>query len=258
MRAPAIFFGHGSPLNALGGAYADEWRALGARLARPRAILMVSAHWYIEEAAVTAMARPRTIHDFYGFPQPLYEIAYHAPGDPALAARVQALLAPVRVRADQDWGLDHGTWSVLVHLFPDGAVPVVQLSLDATKPPAWHYEMGRKLGALRDEGVIVAGSGDIVHNLALMRRDPNARPYDWAERFNDFAKAQIEAHGHEALTNYSTLGEEARLSIPTAEHYLPLLYVLGAQSEGEQAHFFTDRIELASVSMTGAAFGLGA
>lgn len=254
-RAPAIFFGHGSPMNALGGPYAEEWAALGQRLTKPKAVLMVSAHWYIDETAVTAMARPRTIHDFHGFPQPLYDISYPAPGEVWLAEQVRHLLSPLPVRADHDWGLDHGAWSVLTHVFPQADVPIVQLSIDRTKPAAFHYELGKKLAALRDQGVLFAGSGDVVHNLRIIKREPDAPPYDWAARFNDFVKAQIEEHEHEKLIGYDAQGEDARLSIPTAEHYLPLLYVLGAQGEDERASFFTDKIELAAISMTGVGFG---
>ncbi|MGE0829584.1 MAG: 4,5-DOPA dioxygenase extradiol [Hyphomonadaceae bacterium] len=249
-RAPAVFFGHGSPMNALGGPCVEEWRALGARLPRPRAILMVSAHWFVPETAVTAMTRPRTIHDFYGFPQPLYEIAYPAPGDAALARRVQDLLAPLPVRADAEWGLDHGAWAVLMHVYPEADIPVVQLSIDARQAGAFHFALGQRLKPLRDESVMIAGSGDIVHNLRMMNRAGGAA-YDWAERFNDFVKDKIAARDFAPLIAFETLGEDAARAIPTAEHFLPLLYVLGAMDEAERAAFFTDQIELGSVSMTG-------
>jgi 4,5-DOPA dioxygenase extradiol len=251
-KTPLIFFGHGSPMNALGGQFAQAWRALGETIPKPRAMLMVSAHWYIEETAVTAMQRPRTIHDFTGFPPELYEMQYPAPGAPWLAERVAQILAPTPVRQDGDWGLDHGTWSVLAHLWPDADVPVVQLAIDATRAPAFHYELGRMLAPLRDEGVLIAGSGDVVHNLGLMRRDGTA--FDWATRFHDRVKTAILAEDHAALTEYDALGEDAALSIPTAEHYLPLLYVLGTRAPGEPASFFTDALELGSVSMLGVRF----
>lgn len=255
-RAPAIFFGHGSPMNALGGPYAEAWRAIGAAIPRPKAVLMVSAHWYISETALTAMAEPRTIHDFYGFPKPLYNMRYPAPGDPWLVDRVTELLAPLPVRRDHDWGLDHGTWSVLAHAWPGADVPVVQLAIDRTRPGAFHYGLGRKLAELRDEGVLVAGSGDVVHNLSLMRRDGSSEPFDWAVAFNEEVKRDIAQANHERLLAWQSLGQAAALSIPTDEHWLPLLYVLGARGADEAPRFFTDAIELGSVSMLGVGFGL--
>jgi 4,5-DOPA dioxygenase extradiol len=256
-RMPAIFFGHGSPMNALGGPYADTWRVVGAAMPRPKAILMVSAHWYVEEVAVTAMERPRTIHDFYGFPKPLYDIAYPAPGDLWLAERTADLLSDAApVRLDHDWGLDHGAWSVLMHAWPDADVPVVQLSIDRRQPGAFHYDLGRRLAELRDEGVLVAGSGDVVHNLRLMRRDGTNTPYDWAVQFNEEVKQAVLARDHAPLAAWETMGEAAQLSIPTDEHWLPLLYVLACQGEDEPVGFFNDRIDLGSVSMLGVAVGL--
>src|SRR5512135_681409 len=182
---PAVFFGHGNPMNAVStNAYTTAWAALGARLPRPTAVLAVSAHWYIPTTAVTAMAAPRTIHDFGGFPPELYQLDYPAPGDPALARRVQALLAPVPVTLDTRWGLDHGTWSVLCHVFPQADTPVVQLSIDATQPPAFHYELGRRLAPLREEGVFILGSGNVVHNLPAYAWDRQpVEPFPWAVRF---------------------------------------------------------------------------
>ncbi len=253
-RLPAIFFGHGSPMNALGGTYADVWRALGKALPRPKAVLMVSAHWYIDATAVTAMPRPRTIHDFYGFPKPLYDLRYPAPGDAWLAERTADLLGPVPVVRDQDWGLDHGTWSVLLHLLPDADIPVVQLAIDARQPPRFHYELGARLAALRDEGVLVAGSGDVVHNLRAADMSGGA-PYDWAVRFNDFVKQAIAERRHDPLVDYLEGGEDARRAVPTAEHYLPLLYLLGLQRDDDPVTFFNDEIALRSVSMLGAVIG---
>jgi len=256
-RAPAIFFGHGSPMNALGGPFADAWRAIGEAIPKPKAVLMVSAHWYVEETAVTAMTDPRTIHDFYGFPKPLYDMRYPAPGDPWLVDRAVDLLADLApVRRDHDWGLDHGTWSVLTHVWPDADVPIVQLAIDRTKPAAFHYAVGKRLAELRDEGVLIAGSGDVVHNLGLMRRDGGTQPFDWAVAFNEEVKRSIVTRDHERLMGWERLGEAAQLSIPTDEHWLPLLYVLGARGQDEAPAFFTDRIELGSVSMLGVGFGL--
>jgi 4,5-DOPA dioxygenase extradiol len=254
-RMPAVFYGHGSPMNAVEGPYGEAWQALGQTIPKPKAILMVSAHWFIDGVAVTTNDWPETIHDFYGFPTELYQMNYPAPGDPRLAQRVRELLGEDLVREAQDWGLDHGTWSVLVHSYPDADIPVVQLSLDQSKDGAFHYDLAKKLKPLRDEGVLIAGSGDVVHNLRLMRRDGGAEPYDWAARFNDEVKRALTAHDHAPLIDYLALGEDARLSAPTPEHYLPLLYVLAQQDEGEPLSFFNDRIDLGSVSMLGVQVG---
>ncbi|HTB87213.1 MAG TPA: 4,5-DOPA dioxygenase extradiol [Steroidobacteraceae bacterium] len=254
-RLPAIFLGHGSPMEALGGPYADAWRRLGATLPRPRAVLMISAHWYIDATAVTAMKAPRTIHDFYGFPEALYQITYPAPGEPWLAERATNLLAPVEVLKDNDWGLDHGAWSVLRHLIPAANVPVVQLSIDRTKPPGFHFEIGRRLRDLRDEGVLIAGSGDVVHNLRTVSFDDGAQPYDWAIRFNDVVRQAIADHDWQRLINYAELGQDALKSIPTPEHYLPLLYTLGAAYDDEPVSFFNDEIAFKSISMLGVSIG---
>ena len=258
-RMPVVFFGHGSPMNTLeSNRHTQAWHALGASLPRPRAILSVSAHWYIEGAAVTAMQTPPTIHDFFGFPQALFDIEYPAPGDPALAARVRELLAPVDIALDDSWGLDHGTWSVLAHAYPQADIPVVQLAIDATRPAAWHYELGQRLAPLRDEGVLIIGSGDVVHNLRTIRWGENATPYDWALRFNEWARERIEAGDHAPLVAFGAQGADARASIPTPEHYLPLLYVLGAQQAGDPVWFATDGIELGSISMLTCVIGQAA
>lgn len=254
-RAGAIFFGHGNPMNALGGPFTQAWVDIGQTIAPPKAILMVSAHWFIDHVAVTAMERPRTIHDFYGFPKPLYDVSYPAPGDPWLVDRVVDLLGPIEVRRDHDWGLDHGTWSVLVHAFPDANIPVVQLSIDATKPAAFHLEIGRKLAELRDEGVLIAASGDVVHNLRAARLAGAVAPYDWAVDFNETVKQAIVTHDTDSLLAGAALNEAAALSIPTDEHWLPLLYVLGARGQDEDAVFFNDAIDAGSISMLGVAFG---
>ena len=250
-RMPAIFFGHGNPMNALEtNAYTEAWARIGRSIPRPRAVLAVSAHWYAPGTAVTAMPRPRTIHDFGGFPRALHEFQYPAPGSPELAARVQALLAPLPVAADAGWGLDHGTWSVLGHVFPEAGVPVVQLSMDETEPAAFHYEIGRRLAPLRDEGVFVMGSGNLVHNLHAYAwgRHP-AEPFDWALRFEARARALIEAFDHEPLVAYESLGRDAVLAAPTPDHYLPLLYVLGARHGDDVATFPVSGIDGGSVSM---------
>lgn len=256
---PVAFFGHGSPMNALAeNRYTEAWRAIGRRLPRPRAILFVSAHWTAPGIAVTAGERPRTIHDFYGFPPALYQIEYPAPGDPALAARVAALLAPDAVRADREWGLDHGSWGVLRFAYPEADVPVVQLSFDDRLPAERHYALGRRLAPLRDEGVLVAASGNVVHNLRVMNRAPEAAPFDWAERFNARVRASLERGEHAALLRLQEGGDEdARRSVPTPEHYLPLLYCLGAVDSGEPLWIPADGVDLGAVSMLCAVFGAG-
>ncbi|HVN98901.1 MAG TPA: 4,5-DOPA dioxygenase extradiol [Steroidobacteraceae bacterium] len=246
---PALFLGHGSPMLAIEPSrYADAWQRLGRTLPRPRAILAVSAHWYIRGTAVTAQARPRTIHDFHGFPPELYAVQYPAPGEPRLAARVAALLAPASVRLDEDWGLDHGTWAVLRHLYPEADVPVVQLSIDASLGAAQHYALAQRLGPLRDEGILVLGSGNVVHNLRALRFDAAAAPA-WAQGFNAAVRAAVLERRHAALAAYESLDAGAALSVPTPEHYLPLLYVLALQRPGESATLPIDGLELGAISM---------
>jgi 4,5-DOPA dioxygenase extradiol len=254
---PAIFFGHGNPLNALlDNAYTKAWSQIGARLRRPRAVLSISAHWYVPRTAVTAMDMPRTIHDFGGFPQELYRVQYPAPGDSRLAHTVQRLLAPLEVAADQRWGLDHGTWSVLHHVYPAADIPVVQLSIDETQPPAFHYDIGRRLRALRDDDVLVMGSGDLVHNLHTYAWGGHpVEPYDWAVRFEAAARALMVKGEHAPLVEYGSLGEDALRSIPTPDHYLPLLYVLGAGDEGEAVTFPVEGMDGGSVSMLAVQLG---
>ena len=256
-RMPAVFFGHGNPLNALArNEYTEGWRALGEGVPRPRAVLCVSAHWYAPGTAVTSVERPRTIHDFGGFPPELYEFKYPAPGSPELAARVLDLLAPLDVRLDRAWGLDHGTWSVLCHAFPGADVPVVQLSIDETRPAEFHYETGRRLAPLRDEGVLVAGSGNLVHNLHAYgwgRR--HVEPYDWAVRFEEKARELLLARDHAPLVRYESLGRDALLSAPTPDHYLPLLYVIATRQDGDEVTFPVEGFDGGSVSMLSVRIG---
>jgi 4,5-DOPA dioxygenase extradiol len=255
-RMPVVFFGHGSPMNTLErNLYTETWRRLGESIPKPKAILCVSAHWYTEGTAVTAMSEPKTIHDFYGFPQALFDVQYLAPGDPQLASRVRGLLGPTHVSMDQSWGLDHGTWSVLKHAYPGAEIPVVQLSIDGTQPPQFHYETGRRLAPLRDEGVLVAGSGNVVHNLRLMKRAGGA-PFDWAVRFNEKIREALASRDHRALVDFEKLGEDARLSVPTPEHYLPLLYIAALQRKDEEVSFAVDGYEMGSLSMLTAVTGM--
>ncbi|HXQ94270.1 MAG TPA: 4,5-DOPA dioxygenase extradiol [Thermoplasmata archaeon] len=248
---PAVFVGHGNPMNALeSNVYTDGWRAIARALPPPKAILCVSAHWYVRGTHVTAMERPRTIHDFGGFPQALYEVDYPAPGDPRLAERIVGLLAPTPVELDRSWGLDHGTWSVLARMFPDADVPVVQLSLDRTQPASVHYDIGRRLGALRDEGVLVLGSGNLVHNLsAFSWGDPPGKPHAWAVEFEHRVRHGLDTGSHEALIAYETLGEAAAWSVPTPDHYLPFLSTIALARPGEPYSYPVEGFYGSSISM---------
>ncbi len=250
-RLPAIFFGHGNPMNALDhNAYTEAWAAIAQGLPRPRAILAISAHWYVPGTHVTAALAPRTIHDFGGFPRELYDVQYPAPGDPMLASRVQELLAPLSVGRDEHWGLDHGTWSVLVHAYPNADVPVVQLSIDETQPPAFHYDLGRRLAPLRDEGVLIVGSGNLVHNLhAFAWGRHSVQQFVWAQRFEAQARGFLDAREHGPLIDYEDLGEDALLSVPTPDHYLPLLYVIATQDEHDAVSYPVAGGDGGSISM---------
>lgn len=248
---PAIFFGHGNPMNALQrNGWTEGWTTLGKTIPRPRAVLCVSAHWYLPATMVTAMDAPRTIHDFGGFPRELYQVQYHAPGDPEIARRVQEILAPLAVQLDNRWGLDHGAWSVLTHVFPNADVPVVQLSIDETQPPGFHFELGKQLAPLRDEGVLIMGSGNLVHNLhtyAWGRHMPE--PFDWAVRFETAARQLMLSGEFEPLVHYEKLGRDALLSIPTPDHYLPLLYVIGTKRKDDEIAFPVEGVDGGSISM---------
>ncbi|MCU1246113.1 MAG: dioxygenase [Acidobacteria bacterium] len=250
-RMPAIFFGHGNPMNAIQhNAYTSAWERIGAALPRPKAIVCVSAHWYLPGTLVTAMERPRTIHDFGGFPRELFAVEYPAPGAPALAERLRTMLAPLDVHPDQEWGLDHGAWSVLCHLFPQANVPVVQLSIDETRPSSFHHELGRRLAPLRDEGILVMGSGNLVHNLHAYAwgRHP-VEPFEWAVRFEETARELMSAGNHEPLIAYESMGRDALLAAPTPDHYLPLLYILGTRHGGEPVSYPVEGVDGGSISM---------
>ncbi len=231
-------------------AYTDAWSNIGNQMPRPKAILAISAHWYFPATAVTAESAPRTIHDFGGFPPELYRVEYPAQGSPELAKRVQALLAPVAVELDESWGLDHGTWSVLCHVFPQADIPVVQLSIDETQPPDFHYEMAKRLAPLRDEGVLILGSGNLVHNLHTYAWGSHrVEPFDWAVRFEKQARTLLLDGNDAPLVAYEALGRDAMLSVPTPEHYLPLLYVIAVRRAGEQVSFPVEGVDGGSVSM---------
>ena len=256
-RMPAIFVGHGNPMNALArNQYTDGWRQLGMSLPKPSAIVSVSAHWYLPKLAVTAMQQPRTIHDFGGFARELYAVAYPAPGSPELAQRVARMLAPLAVELDHSWGLDHGTWSVLRHVYPDAAIPVIQLSIDETRQAAAHFQLARRLAPLRDDGVLILGSGNLVHNLhAYAWGHHNAAAYDWALRFESLARQLLADGDFAPLVDYESLGADALLSAPTPDHYLPLLYAIAQRQQDEPVSFPVAGFDGGSISMLSVRIG---
>lgn len=253
-KMPVLFAGHGSPMNAIeDNEFSRAWAAVAAALPRPRAILCVSAHWETDGTRVTAMPKPRTIHDFWGFPPELYQKQYPAAGSSADAQLTRDTVRSVRVEPDMSWGLDHGTWAVLCRMFPAADVPVFQLSLDRGLAPQRHYEIGRELAPLRERGLLVVGSGNMVHNLGMM--EWTDKPFDWAAAFDAKLKSLIMQHDHEALIRYDRLGSAAALAIPTNEHYLPMLYALALQGKAEPLSFFAEKVTLGSISMRGFRIG---
>lgn len=241
-----LFVGHGNPMNAITtNTFADEWERIGKEL-QPRAILCVSAHWETPGSRVTAMQRPNTIHDFGGFPDELFRVQYPSPGSPDLAQDI-ARLTHETILLDHEWGLDHGAWSVLARMFPAADIPVLQLSLDVTKSPLQHIELARQLASLRRQGVVIVASGNIVHNLGLVQWRGGA--LSWALEFDALSKSLIASRDLKALANYTALGREAQLAIPTPEHYLPMLYALALVDDTEDIAFFNENIDLGSVSM---------
>ncbi|MGA2503917.1 MAG: 4,5-DOPA dioxygenase extradiol [Anaerolineales bacterium] len=253
-RMPLLFVGHGSPMNAIEeNEFSRSWISIGKTMPTPKAILCVSAHWESRGTQITAMEKPRTIYDFYGFPPELYAKNYPAPGSPELAGRIIELVGADEIAPDLTWGLDHGTWSVLVRMFPNANIPVVQLSLDVAKIAQKHYDLGRQLKPLRDEGILILGSGNIVHNLRMVVFEDIA--YDWARAFDGMVKQWILDEDHESIIQYHKQGREAALSINSAEHYKPLLYVLGAQDRGEPVNFFAEEVWGGSVSMRSVRIG---
>lgn len=247
-RMPALFIGHGSPMNTIeDNDFRLYWQGLGKRLPKARAILCISAHWETLGLAITASQSPSTIHDFYGFPKALFDVQYPAPGDPELARQIADLMVGEKVHLDTERGLDHGAWSVLQPMYPLADIPVLQLSLDRTRNAASHYELAKKLRPLREQGVLIIGSGNIVHNLRVFNFE-QTKPYDWATMFDLMVKNCILQKDHAALCNYSSFGQMAELSIPTAEHYLPMLYVLAQQQENDSLEFFNEEV-MSSISM---------
>lgn len=246
MRLPAIFIGHGSPMNAIeDNQFSRAWRMISSLIPRPRLILAISAHWVLRGTAITAMEKPRTIHDFYGFPEGLYQVEYPAPGAPEEAEKIAQMLQGFPVLRDNSWGLDHGTWSVLVHLYPGADIPVVQLSLDTSISRENMYQIGKELSPLREEGVLIMGSGNIVHNLRMMNF--SGEPYPWAVEFDAKVKEYIEQGNYEKLIDYTDI-PSATLAHPTDEHYLPLLYTLGAAGDS-QPSFYNETYYAGSLSM---------
>lgn len=245
---PALFLAHGSPMNAIAdNTFTRELRALGRRLPRPSAVLVVSAHWMTPGATrVLSSSTPRTIHDFYGFPRELYEIEYPASGSPATARAVAAL---TEAHADDSWGLDHGTWSVMRHVYPSADVPMLQLSLDVSAPASEHVALGRRLAPLRDEGVLIVGSGNVVHNLRLIQWEADAKPFEWAREFDQWVASRLLDGDVEGLAAYEGLGAAARLAVPTNDHYLPLLYAAALRREDEDVEFIYEGLEMGSLSM---------
>lgn len=257
-KMPALFLGHGSPMNAIEeNEFVAGFRRIGANLPTPRAILCVSAHWETKGTWVTAMPNPRTIHDFGGFPQALFDVQYPAPGSPDLAAETRALLHPTEVGLDQHWGLDHGAWSVIKHLYPQANIPVVQLSLDYTQPPAYHYALAKALNALRYKGILIVGSGNLVHNLRLVawNKLDEQFAFDWAEEASMKIKQAILQQDHRVLEQYTQLGEAVKRAIPTPEHFLPVLYTLALQEKNEEIQFFNDKPVAGSLTMTSIQLG---
>lgn len=258
-RMPVLFIGHGSPMNGIEhNVFSNQWHALAATLPVPEAVVVVSAHWLSRGTRVTAMSFPRTVHDFGGFPEALFHVQYPAPGNPALAAEMAGMVRSTHVEPDHDWGLDHGAWSVVRQMYPEAHIPVLQLSIDYTKDAGFHYTLARELRDLRDKGVLVIGSGNMVHNLRMVAWDKMEVPgfgYDWTLEMNTRLKELILRGDHQALIRYEDFGAAGRLAIPTPEHYLPLIYTLGLRDPGERLSFFNDQAVAGSLTMTSVQFG---
>lgn len=251
-RLPTRFIGHGSPLTAFDdNQFTRSWAAMGATTPKPSAILCISAHWYTNGTGITASAQPRTVHDFYGFPDELYQYHYRAPGDPALAEHIAKMLRPVEVVMDQQWGFDHGSFTVLKHMYPQADIPVLQLSMDGHQDTAWHFDMGKRLKPLREQGVLILGSGNIVHN---MRRTDRDSPQSPGAQFNREVRECLERRDFDALIHYQRFGESARFSVPTPDHYLPLLYVLGASDERDAIEMNLDELPVPGSGMLSVSF----
>lgn len=255
---PVLFIGHGSPMNGIeDNEFSRRWSAMAKEIPMPSAVLVVSAHWYTRGTRITAMDFPETIHDFGGFPQELFDVQYNAPGNPELAKETVKLSTHTDIILDHDWGLDHGAWTVVRHMYPDAKVPVLQLSIDGTKPAQYHYNLAKELYELRKKGVLIIGSGNMVHNLGMVAWDKidATYGYDWALDLNETFKKHISETNHSSLINYDKLGMAARLAIPTPEHYLPLMYTLGLQKDKDDISFFNDKAVAGSLTMTSVKIG---
>ncbi len=256
---PVLFIGHGSPMNGIeDNAFSQRWKAMAKEIPVPAAVLVVSAHWFTKGTQITAMDFPKTIHDFGGFPQALFDVQYKAPGNPILAKETAELLHSAHVELDHDWGLDHGTWTVIRHMYPEATIPVLQLSIDYTKNAQYHFELAKELYALRKKGVLIIGSGNMVHNLRMVAWDKLNTPeygYDWAIKMNDQFKQLISAGDFKPLINYESMGKEAMLAIPTPEHYLPLMYTLGLKAAKDTTSFFNAKAVGGSLTMTSVKLG---
>ena len=258
-KMPVLFIGHGSPMNAIeDNTFSKRWQQMGKEIPTPKAVVVVSAHWLTKGTLVTAMPNPKTIHDFGGFPQALFDVQYPAPGSPELATEIQKLITNPAVELDHDWGLDHGTWSVVKHMYPNADIPVLQLSIDYYKPAAYHYELAKQLLALRKKGVLIIGSGNMVHNLRMVAWDKLNEPeygFDWALEMNNVFKNKISNGFHKELIQYEKLHKAATLAIPTPDHYYPLLYILALQTDNDKVEFFNDKAVGGSLTMTSVKIG---
>lgn len=256
---PVLFIGHGSPMNGIeDNEFSEKWKKLGKEIAQPAAVLVISAHWFTGGTRITAMDFPKTIHDFGGFPKELYDVQYHAPGNPKLAKETSDLIKSAHVSLDHDWGLDHGAWTVVRHMYPEANIPVLQLSIDYTKNAQYHYDLAKELYSLRKKGVLIIGSGNMVHNLGMIAWSQINTPgygYEWAIQMNDTFKKLISNGNHKALIQYQQLGKEAKLAIPTPEHYLPLIYTLALRGNKDDISFFNDKAMAGSLTMTSVIFG---
>jgi len=253
---PVLFVGHGSPMNAIEqNEFTNGWQNVSRNLPKPSAILCISAHWETKGTFVTAMEKPTTIHDFGGFPQQLFDVQYPAPGSPELAAETQNLVEKTTIGLDSSWGLDHGAWSVIKHFFPEADVPVIQLSLDYRQDAQYHYDLGKQLAALRNKGILIVGSGNMVHNLRMIDWQKPDTGFDWAQEANSTFKKLISSNDHQQLINYKKLGREIELSVPSPDHYLPLLYALALKTDKEEVSFFNDKSVMGSISMTSVKIG---
>ena len=258
-KMPVLFIGHGSPMNAIeDNEFSKRWQQMGKEIRTPKAVVVVSAHWLTKGTLVTAMPNPKTIHDFGGFPQALFDVQYPAPGSPELASEIQKLITNPAVELDHDWGLDHGTWSVVKHMYPNADIPVLQLSIDYYKPAAYHYELAKQLLSLRKKGVLIIGSGNMVHNLRMVAWDKLNEPeygFDWALEMNDIFKNKISNGFHKELIQYEKLHKAATLAIPSPDHYYPLLYILALQTDNDKVEFFNDKAVGGSLTMTSVKIG---